>query len=162
MRDRHVPRAPMEWRFWTKVVPNDETGCWEWTGARAGNGYGTIITGSIGRDRRHKLVHRVSYELCIGPIPPGLLVCHTCDNRRCVNPGHFFLGDHRANARDMVEKGRGPQRDMTSTHCVKGHAYTPSNTLYRNNGSRRCRECSRLDCLTRSRRIRAQLRTRQP
>lgn len=78
--------------------------CLEWVGARKGNGYGAIALG--GRDGGVGYVHRVAYELSVGPIPEGMEVCHRCDNRVCVRPGHLFLGDHAANARDMSEKGR--------------------------------------------------------
>ncbi len=50
--------------------------------------------------------HRIAYELTYGPIPPGLLVCHRCDNPPCCRPDHLFLGDKRANALDCVAKGR--------------------------------------------------------
>ncbi len=81
----------------------DQTGeCWVWTGNDNGVGYGTVSWhGQI------TYVHRIAYEHAIGPIPAGMLVCHTCDNPPCCNPAHLFLGTKRDNGLDMGRKGRG-------------------------------------------------------
>lgn len=92
-------RPSLPERFWSKVQKTD--GCWLWQGATTGAGYGGFnIKGDlIG-------AHRVAYELTFGPIPDGLLVCHTCDVRHCVNPAHLFLGTHTDNMQDCKTKGR--------------------------------------------------------
>src|SRR5581483_2912402 len=99
-------RAGMPARFWAKASIRSGDGCWEWKGKGSGNGYGGFYAHG-----KHRLAHRVAWELRNGVIPDGMHVLHHCDNRRCVNPAHLFLGTHNDNMADMCAKGRQAKGD---------------------------------------------------
>lgn len=85
--------------IWDRYIVNP-SGCWEWTGCLK-KGRGRVTIG-----KREYKVSRLAYELVNGPIPKGFLICHHCDNPKCFNPEHLFLGTYQENSDDMVRKGR--------------------------------------------------------
>lgn len=88
-------------RFWSKVDMSNREGCWEWQGAISKNGYG-----SFGLNGRAQTASRLAYWIANGEYPGKQFVLHKCDNRKCVNPAHLYLGDVKQNSKDMVDRGR--------------------------------------------------------
>jgi hypothetical protein len=109
------PITPAGERLLKRITINEETGCWEWQGAVNNIGYGMIRDG-----KKMRTTHRVSYEYHTGDIPDDKCVLHTCDNRKCANPDHLWIGTHKENIEDMISKGRdnwSPQEQITCEHC---------------------------------------------
>lgn len=89
-------------RFWEKVNLLTPTRCLEWKYKIRRDGYAQFKM----RSGKHILAHRKAWELHNGDIPDGALILHTCDNRKCVNPEHLFIGSQKDNVDDMCRKGR--------------------------------------------------------
>jgi hypothetical protein len=120
------------------ITPNR---CFIWTGTESTKGYGMV-------SYRNKqwLIHRLSHVIHLGPIIPGKLVCHTCDNRRCWNPDHLWLGTNRENMVDCSRKGRAWKQQNTA--CKRGHPYTPETVRLLDMGmtnKRVCKLCARFN-----------------
>jgi len=76
-------------------------GCWIWNGSLTEFGYGQVF-----HNRKMYRAHRLSWIIHNGEIPKGILICHICDVRSCINPQHLFMARHQGNMDDMVKKGR--------------------------------------------------------
>jgi hypothetical protein len=88
------------------LISDFEEDCWLWHGSTDRQGY-AYITLKVSLGKQIKVAaHRMSYLLYVGPIPEGILCLHKCDEPRCCNPAHLFLGTKKDNAQDMDEKGR--------------------------------------------------------
>ncbi len=116
MRDKATGIA----RFWAKVNKAEPEQCWEWVGAKQhGSGRGRFTP-----ETKTVYAYRFAWEITNGAIPPGLNVCHRCDNPSCVNPAHLFLGttgDNVAdrNAKRRQAKGEGHGRAVLTEEEVK-------------------------------------------
>lgn len=123
-------------RFHAHYIPEPNTGCWLWDGKLSSKGYGKLHDGNPGN--RLLNAHRLAYELLRGPIPDGLQLDHLCRVRSCVNPRHLEPVTNQDNVlRSPISLATA---NAKKTHCPKGHAYVPENTIMER-GKRRCRAC---------------------
>jgi hypothetical protein len=117
--------------------------CWEWKKSKT-HGYGCYspINRRYGYYRKQVPAHRIGYELFNGMInDKKTLCCHICDNRKCCNPNHIFLGSNRDNILDAVKKRRFPGQNKT--HCPKGHPLSGENLKFNTKGGRSCVACAK-------------------
>lgn len=92
-------------RFWEKVnIEKNSKDCWEWIASCRKDGYGQFHIG--GNHGNTIPSHRTAWEMTYGPIPDGLWVLHKCDNRKCCNPSHLYVGTRADNERDKIIRNR--------------------------------------------------------
>ena len=106
-----ITKTAPEIRFWRKVQKGTADQCWPWLGNKSPKGYGRFcpfpkrhVKGK--KKSKSWLSHRLAWEYTNSSIPEGLECCHTCDNPGCCNPFHLYLGTHKKNMEDMVNRGR--------------------------------------------------------
>jgi len=124
----------------SRIEVDQSSGCWNWTGTISPGGYGVASW-----NYKTRRAHRLSWESFCSAIPDGLFVCHKCDNPRCVNPDHLFLGTAQDNANDCVAKGRRPS--VLAASCKRGHPFVPGSyyvTVRRGHTRRSCKACERI------------------
>ncbi len=107
-------------RFWKNVVKQER--CWVWIGTRDKHDYGcfSLKLDGVRKNGRSAWTmikaHRYSWQIHFGLIPDGKNVLHRCDNPRCVNPHHLFIGTQDDNMKDMATKGRSPRGNNHWSH----------------------------------------------
>jgi hypothetical protein len=128
-------------RLESKYIPEPNTGCWLWTGAVNNTKHSKTAYGILKIDGKHKLAHRLMYEMHNGPIDDGLYIDHRCNNTYCVNPEHLQAISPRENVvRSRIST---PGINARKTHCAHGHPLFGDN-LISYQGHRHCRACARL------------------
>lgn len=133
-----MTRKTLQERFEEKFVRGAEDECWEWIGWKNKNKYPTFYKPSRGTIGAHVM----SWELANNKeVPRHMNICHTCDNRICVNPRHLICATPKYNTLDSVAKGR--HYEAAKTHCEHGHEYKPETTyVHPVNGGRVCKICA--------------------
>lgn len=121
-------------RLMKKIYPVD-CGCWIWVGSQNDGGYGTLYARKEEFNRPVYLLHRLTYEIAVGPIPFGYQIHHKCENKLCCNPEHLEKITPIRHSR-LSNTLRGQR-----THCCRGHEFTAENTVWSKRKKRKCRTC---------------------
>lgn len=131
-------------RFWDKVIPEPNSGCWLWTAAlskpslgRTEGGYGVYNLGY-----KTIFAHSLAYSTLVGPIPAGLQLDHLCRTRCCVNPRHLEPVTNKENSRRGISGILNTIRAASQRTCKNGHLWSVFGYVSES-GFRRCRECMR-------------------
>jgi hypothetical protein len=118
-----------------------DNGCLIWNGGTNSCGYPQTLYRGVTK-RCHRMLWQIAHNVTL---PKNVAVCHTCDNRLCLEQSHHWTGSWGDNLRDCARKGR--HTNGAKTHCPKGHEYKPGNFRYSDAGKgrkrRACAVCSR-------------------
>lgn len=101
------------------TVSKNKNDCWEWNGYLLGprRCYG-LTTANLNGKKKKILAHRLSYILWNGEIPKDAIICHKCDNTKCINPHHLYAGNPQSNMDDMKNRGRkNPAKGIKNRHA---------------------------------------------
>jgi len=131
------PLTPRELRKLALNIEESHNGCWNWTGYLGPGGYGRVWL----RNAEWQ-VHKMIYELLVGPIPAGCILHHRCKNRRCCNPAHLKVVTQAEHLEiDPVHHVRRPRPEPSVPRCRKGHELTDANVLLRRDHGKLVRSC---------------------
>lgn len=127
MPKKNFPRGgSIKDRLLYTMNPDPVSGCHIWTAATC-KGYGRFTYQGV-----FFLAHRASYMVHHGPIPDGMVVRHTCDTPRCINPDHLVAGTPKDNVRDMWDRGRAnPNPDLPHRRGEKANGAKLTEELVR-------------------------------
>lgn len=107
--DKRTIKRPIEERFWDKVKKTEDIDdCWEWQASLDKTGYGYFSF-----NKKCTSAHRAVWRITFGEIEKHLMICHKCDNRKCVNPNHLYKGTHDDNMKDMFDRKRNVSPPIT-------------------------------------------------
>lgn len=132
-------KRPVHERIIEKTTVS-KTNCWIFNGCLNADGYAKIVLND-----RPVSAHRMMYQHKFGQIPKGMMVCHKCDNRNCVNPDHLFLGTAKDNRIDCVNKKRVRIFIGLKKKCKRSHLFSIKNTVLNAKGYRLCLKCRKIN-----------------
>lgn len=141
--------TPIAERLDRRSERDPSSGCLVWTGYLDPNGYGRM---TATHDSKSKLAHVIAYQTFVGPVPDGLELDHLCRNRACIAVEHLEPVTHREN---ILRGQTRAARNMSVTHCPRGHPFDDANTYRDRRGWRGCLACRRAAARERYRQRRA-------
>lgn len=135
-------KGDIEARFWSHVDRRGDDECWPWTAYVDKKGYGIFRV----EEGTNTPAHRWAYDRFVATVPAEMTIDHVkdkgCTRKDCVN---FLVHLEVVTRAENTMRGGGAGAvNARKTHCIRGHEFTPSNTMIRKNGSRTCRACKKL------------------